>query len=82
MNGFRIPALLRPLLFVASLIAAGCGGNPLVPKVEEAPADASKTGQANLLLFPIEDIFAKYGWGTRSAHPSGAGTSSALVPLS
>lgn len=47
--------LLRPLLFVASLIAAGCSSNALIPKVEEAPADANKTGQANLLLFPIED---------------------------
>jgi hypothetical protein len=47
--------LLRPLVVVASILVAACGSNPLVPKVQDAPADASKTGQANLLLFPIED---------------------------
>ena len=53
--------LLRPLLVIASLVAAGCGGNPLAPKVQDAPADASKTGQANLLLFPIADAEALLG---------------------
>jgi hypothetical protein len=54
-EGFRMRHLPGSLVVVASLVVAGCGGNPLVPKVQEAPSDASKTGQANLLLFPIED---------------------------
>jgi hypothetical protein len=44
----------RSIALAAALLGAGCSSNALVPKVADAPAEAGKTGQNNLLLFPVE----------------------------